>query len=115
MNTSLLVVALAVGAPGLKDRSPPPGIDGEWAIESRIVEGQPDPAAKTDRFLVAGGRWTILQPDGRKLEWVLDVDPAARPPAFTLFKADDMDRKGKPEMSGIYRVDGDTLTLCYVF
>jgi uncharacterized protein (TIGR03067 family) len=114
MNASLLILALAVAAPGLKDK-PPPGIEGEWAIESRIVDGQPDAAAKTDHIKVADGRWTILQPDGRKLEWVLDLDPAAKPPTLTLFQADNPARKGPAEMSGIYKVDGDTLTICYVF
>ena len=116
MNPSLLLAALAVGAPGLKDKpAPPPGIDGEWAIESRIVGGRPDPAARTDRIVVVGGRWSIPQPDGRRLEWVLDLDPATKPPALTLYKADDPDRQRPPEMSGVYQVDGDTLTVCYVF
>ena len=116
MNTPLLLAALAVGAPALKEPpAPPPGIDGEWAIESRVIGGQPDPAFRPGRVEVAGGRWTLPEPGGRPQEWVVDLDPAARPPAITLFRADDPGRQQPPAMSGIYKVDGDTLTVCYVF
>jgi uncharacterized protein (TIGR03067 family) len=116
MNATVLFAALAVGAPGLKDKpAPPPGLDGRWAIETRVIGGQPDPGDKSDHIRVAGGRWTILQPDGRTLEWAMDLDGAAKPPAFALYRTDDPGRLKPPEMAGIYQVDGDTVTMCYVF
>ena len=119
MDATILFAARAVGAPALKDPpAPPTTIEGEWVLESRLIGGQPDPQVRADspsRFAITREKWAIIQPMAQPLEWVLELDSDARPPALTLYKADDKGRRGGPDMSGIYRVDRDTLTICYVF
>src|SRR5262245_6045437 len=117
MRPTLLFTALAIAAPALKDPPAPAGIECHWVLESRIVGGQPDVQAKavtSSRCIVTRDKWVIDQPMGQPLEWVLELDSAARPPALTLYKADDKAR-GEPGLTGIYRLEGDTLTICYVF
>jgi uncharacterized protein (TIGR03067 family) len=117
MSPTLLFAALAIAAPALKDPPTSPGIEGEWMLETRLVGGKPDQGAKSgsSKFIITRDKWTIADTTGKPLEWALELETAARPPTMTLFKADDMGRRGQPEMSGIYQVEGDTLTICYVF
>jgi len=110
-----LVLALTVAAPALKDRpNKATDLTGEWVVESSVANGRPRPTGKEPQRYVfaADGTWTIYRGE-RKLygNRAYRTDPAADPPAITLkYEADLQDGS---EAQGIYRVNGDTLTLCY--
>jgi len=114
MYASLLIVlAVAVGAPGVKD--PPKkeaSIVGVWIREKLTAGG------KDESELGAGARFTFTE-DGKFLmkqkdrdereEGKYKVDPK-KDPAEIEFEG----RRGKKDspILGIYKLDGDSLTLC---
>jgi len=113
MTPALLALAVAVAAPGPKDppKKDSPAIAGEWAGESAVEKGRPI-------RLPPGTAWTFTA-DGKS---VLTLGGGAGSTDAT-YKADttkapaELDvsdgPKGKP-LRGIFKVEGDTLTVCLV-
>jgi uncharacterized protein (TIGR03067 family) len=114
MLTILLGFTLA--APALKER-PAKGdnLVGEWVIESAVYNGRPrrQPAGEPTRYqFTADGSWNTIRGE-RKIpgDRAYRVDRDADPPAITL-KYEPAEQDGR-EALGIYKVEGDRLTLCY--
>jgi uncharacterized protein (TIGR03067 family) len=108
--SALTTLALALGAPAPKDApKDSPALVGEWAVESAIVGGKQDnPPAGTTWTFTADGKSVLSIPGGGD----------AAPGTFTVDLKKDPAQvdisagpKGTP-MQGIYKRDGDTLTLC---
>ena len=110
----VLGAAFTLGAPGLKD---PPNkestIVGEWVAEKVVQNGllELEPGDLRHTF-TAEGRWVVFR-DGVELEgsnrgYVLD--PKATPATidFSLDRA----KPSTAPLLGIFRLDGDILTLC---
>lgn len=114
-----LVLSLLVAAPALKDppAKEPPSVVGEWEMESTTFAGRPRPpvggAAGSLRYVFAAdGSWTIYRGE-RKVggaDRAYFADPKADPPAIDL-KYEPADQDGRVGR-GIYKVEGDRLTLC---
>ena len=111
MGASLLLVATVVGAPALKDKPTPDDIVGDWLVVEHSGGGR---AAAFE----AGFGYTF-RADGT-CEFRASAahppescpyfaDPVGRPPAVDLTLSDPK----RPVARGIYRVRGDTLTLCF--
>jgi uncharacterized protein (TIGR03067 family) len=106
----LTILALTVGAPGAKDAAKKEvSLVGEWAIESAVIHGRrEDPPAGTTWTFTADGKsvFTIAGgPDSASGTYTIDskkdlawVDISAGP-------------KGTP-MKGVFKREGDALTLC---
>jgi len=115
MNASLLYfVALGVTAPALKD--PPANLSvlmGEWSLERGIASG--NGASAGGEFIYTftkDGKWLIHRGDQ-----AVDVgdlgftlDPSTDPPHVDLFS--DRARPAATRRRGIYKVEGDQVTLC---
>src|SRR4051812_43056938 len=71
---------------------------GTWRLPGKVL------TITADRFTVDA--------DDRHTEYALAVHPTGRPRAFDL-RGISRDRVGW-QFEGIFRVEGDTLTLCYV-
>jgi uncharacterized protein (TIGR03067 family) len=114
MNPILLALALTVAAPGPKD-PPKKDVDpllGQWVGEKAETGGMPLPVP-------VGGMSMEFKPDGK-----LVMTDGGKPPEEAGYKADP--KKDPHEidvvppaaggkvmtMLGIYKVDGDSLTLC---
>src|SRR6476659_8621880 len=118
MNAILLGAALALGDPALKD--PPKkdlGIVGEWALESTMLGGKAGKVASALRYeFTADGQW-IIRREGTEVKSAprqYKVDAKANP--ATIDVAAPTPGGGgvlPPGMLGIYKIDGDTLTICY--
>jgi uncharacterized protein (TIGR03067 family) len=117
----LAALALAVGAPVPKD--PPksaPSVVGEWVAERSTFAGSDRPLPREPvRYVFApDGTWALYRGD-RKLPGegrTYAAGPGESPPAIDLFY-DEVDADRDPParrqvVRGIYKVDGDTLTLC---
>jgi hypothetical protein len=118
MLTWTLVVAVAVGAPALKPgRSPSDAPAGDWVVESTECDGVPSvPTGTKSRYgvRIGAGRVTLLRlgPGGA-------ADPGESQPA--VFYAPAGGRKAEADVypddskrlqKAIWKVDGDTLTVC---
>jgi uncharacterized protein (TIGR03067 family) len=113
MTPVLLAVAVGLSAPAAKDppKKDPPTIVGEWAGEKAEAGGMPLPVP-------AGGITMEFTADGKVV-----IREGAKPPETGGYTADpkktpaEIDltpsAKGKDiTLVGIYKVEGDTLTLC---
>jgi uncharacterized protein (TIGR03067 family) len=115
MCSSLLIgLALAVGAPA-KD-SPAkdgPGIVGEWVGEKAVAGGKelPVPKGGIAFTFTADGKLTVREGEREKADTgTYKADPKKDPAELDIVPPAD---KKEPTVQGIYKVDGDTLTLCF--
>ena len=111
--TALLGLALALGAPALKDKDKAPSLIGEWEVESFGTNGVQTATTPGLRYtFTEDGQWLIHR-DGKETSKGISrgftVDPKRSPPAVDLVtntKAANTSR-----LLGIYKVEGDTLTI----
>ena len=115
MNPSLLLgLALAVGAPAVKDppKKDAPSIAGEWVAVSVEAggKGQDFPDREFAFTLTADGKFLIRRAKGGETaEGVYKLDPKKSPPEIDVSYPQD---QGETPLLGIYKLDGDALTLC---
>jgi uncharacterized protein (TIGR03067 family) len=112
MTHALLVLAVTVAAPAAKDgKKDLPGLVGEWAAESAVVRGKPDnPPPGTTWTFTADGKSVLRVGDGNgEVAGTYKADPKKDPAEVDITAGP----KGGP-VKGLYKVEGDTLTLCLV-
>jgi len=113
MQASLLIaLTLMVAAPAPKEPpKEPASVVGEWAASSVVVggKGQAFPEREFEYALTADGKFVVRKgKEGGEGKYKLD--PKKDPPEIDIFL--EGDKADSPTMQGIYKVDGDTLTLC---
>jgi RNA polymerase sigma-70 factor (ECF subfamily) len=111
MNALLLGLAVIVSAPALKSKGDPAPILGLWALTEWYIDGQPvnfNPGSATEflpegKRLLTQGRGQAADERGYKLH------PKTSPAAIDYIRPSD---GAQPDIFlGIYKVDGDTLTI----
>ena len=106
MGGSLLLLAVVVAAPALKDRPAPPALVGEWEAVAFTTAGPNSTAygeyvaPRPRHTFTTDGRWL----DGGRELGRFTVDRKAPATAVTVTRPD-------ATLSGTFRVDGDVLTL----
>jgi uncharacterized protein (TIGR03067 family) len=107
-----LTAALALAAPAAEVKKDEDRLQGNWKVTS--VENAGKKADPKDfanwKMVVAGDK--ITEFDGKEVmdEYTFRLDAAARPAAIDMTSLAGKSR-GKT-MQGIYRLEGDTLTVC---
>jgi uncharacterized protein (TIGR03067 family) len=115
MYPSLLItLALTVGAPGTKD--PPKkevSIVGEWDGEKAVSGGQekPVPAGGVTITFTADGKFIVREGKREKPEEGTYKTDTKKDPAEIDITAPP--ESGRPLVKGIFKIDGETLTLCF--
>jgi uncharacterized protein (TIGR03067 family) len=115
MGPSLLIsLALAVGAPG-KDPAgkDPPSIVGEWVGEKAVAGGKekPVPEGGITFTFAADGKLTVKEGPREKADTgSYKIDPQKSPAELDIIPPED---KKEGPIQGIYKLDGDTLTICF--
>ena len=105
MNTTLVLgLALTFGAPALKEKpsNDPSSVIGEWELTSDVVNGRVS-MSRVDKIVLTADKWSVLFNGRESIGLTLRVGKAGE---FDL---------GNPqtaEYSGIYKLDGNTLTIC---
>jgi uncharacterized protein (TIGR03067 family) len=116
MFNLLLGLAVAVGAPVTKDKDgakDPPSIVGQWIGEKATAGGMelPVPDGGIDFTFMADGKLMIREGKKEKPDsGSYTVDAKKNPAEIDLVPPKD---KTEPTVQGIYKIDGDTLTLCF--
>ena len=111
MTPVLLAAALAVGAPALKDKPPAgPALVGRWACMKLLWEGRGDEVLGRglEYEFTPDGQWLVYQHGWAHAEEARTYrpDPEAGPAAADFAEAGATYR-------GVFRVEGDTLTLSW--
>jgi uncharacterized protein (TIGR03067 family) len=116
MSTTLLVgLALAVGAPGLKDEpKKEASIVGEWVGVKATAGGKdrPVPAGGISFTFTADGKFIVKEGKKEKPdEGTYKLDAKKDPAEIDIMPPAEREKQGKIE--GIYKLDGDELQLCF--
>jgi len=111
MNALLLSVALAVGAPAAKETKNPPSLVGEWVAEKGVRGGDENPIPPESVRFEFTPDSKVRITEGSKTSELAEytADPKKDPAEFSIVPPPG---KKKPPVLGIYKLDGDTLTLC---
>ena len=113
MTPVLLLLATTVAAPGGKDaEKAPDALVGEWVAESLVKGGKPAKVQEGTGMTFAPGGKAVLAERGKGVDATYTTDPKKDPPHIDLMVPGPDGGKGKG-LSGVYRLDGDTLTLCF--
>src|SRR4051812_33035021 len=114
----VVVVGLALGADAPKKDEAAKDLkqfQGAWALDSMEINGvkvDADNLKKAGITMMVTGEKLILKLKRGDLEGTLKLDPTKKPRAYD---AKGTDPEGKTHESvGIYKLDGDTLTICFV-
>jgi uncharacterized protein (TIGR03067 family) len=111
----LVCLSLSVGAPGAKD--PPKteaSIVGQWEGEKAVSGGKdkPVPAGGVTMTFTADGKVLVREGKREKAEEATyKVDATKDPAEIDILPPADKAARGT--VRGIFKIDGDTLTLCY--
>jgi uncharacterized protein (TIGR03067 family) len=113
MNQLLVGLALIAAAPALKDPPVKPAtIEGDWTVRSSVVGGKSDGVMEKspiDKIVITAEKWQVVRGGQPSHGTNLFVDPKKDPPHM------DIGDGGKGTVcKAIYKLDGDTLTICYV-
>jgi RNA polymerase sigma factor (sigma-70 family) len=93
-----------------KDQKGEENILGAWTVESAEEGGQKAPEgafALAKLIFAADAKITVTQPDGAETEGTYKLDPTKKPKEFSYTNHNGL------TASGIYKLEGDTLTVCY--
>jgi len=102
-----VVLLIAADEPAKDAKKELDKLQGEWTMVSMETRGTkaPDEVVKNFTLTIKGDQWTVT--GGNKATF--KIDPSKNPKAIHLtFKAGDTEVVSR----GIYKLDGDTLTLC---
>jgi uncharacterized protein (TIGR03067 family) len=117
VNTTLLITALAIGAPALKD--PPKKelqIEGEWVVESQVTGGRSLKSPIECHYIFStDGKWIVTASNAKvkvppSLMQTYVINTKTTPASIDMRTSAGLDQ---PNMVGVIKVDRDTLTLCY--
>jgi len=117
---TVLCVALALNSAPARvfagDNSLDEELVGEWDLISFEKDGKkvPEKDFKGIRVRFTSSPRTVTVTKGEKTlaEGTVEVDPAKQPQTINVTITSEGAKKGKTSV-GIYRVDGDSLTLCF--
>src|SRR5688572_3745182 len=111
MTPLLVGLALTLGAPAPKEapKKDPPTVVGDWVPESIVMGGKNDPPpAGALLTFTRDGKCSMREKDEKPDEMTYTADPKQDPPHLDLREGG----MGGMNMAGIYKLDGDTLTIC---
>ena len=103
---ALLFLGLLLADDATKDAA---NIEGTWVVESATAEGKPEEDVQGDKLTFEKGMLTIKSKKENKKEekGTYKLDPSTTPRSI------DFQEQGKDKvMKGIYKLDGDKLTIC---
>jgi uncharacterized protein (TIGR03067 family) len=110
MRGIILAATVGLTTPALADDAGQAALAGAWAAAEAERDGAAASGLVGHRLVFEGDRFGISAPDGELLyEGTYQADPAAQPPRIDF--RNDAGQAAGQEWEGIYRLEGDTLTI----
>jgi uncharacterized protein (TIGR03067 family) len=111
LSLLIAVVLLAGAEPSDAAKDDLKKMQGEWAAEKAQRGGTDAPADVLGKLRVKidGDRISIDEGEAREEKAQIALDPAQKPAAMDI----KLLRQGGEMVKGIYKIDGDTLTICW--
>lgn len=114
MNANWLLLTMVLSAPGLKQPSAKDvGLEGEWLLIESVILGRKSPLAPQPFVHIFAADGTVLSGDGKDpatFHANYAIDGTSRPMRFDWIAKPP--RGERFTRKGIFKVEGDTLTLC---
>ena len=94
------------------DKADSKALEGTWSLSSAVMAGKPFPEQliKTMSLTMKDGRYTVMVGQGKD-EGTAKLDSSKTPKTMEITGTDGPN-KGKTFLA-IYKIDGDSLTICY--
>ena len=106
-----VVLLSAAAGPAQDTRKELEKLQGEWTMVSMETKGMKarDDVVKQYKLTIKGDQWTVTTLKGVGGKATFKIDPSKNPKTIDL--TFEFNKKGTPSR-GIYKLEGDTLTLC---
>jgi uncharacterized protein (TIGR03067 family) len=110
MREIALMLMLGIATPALADPAQVAGLAGTWTAAKAERDGAPAPELVGHRLVFEADRYSIAGADGKPLyAGTYRVDASADPPSIDFFGK--TSEGADATWEGIYRLDGDSLTI----
>jgi uncharacterized protein (TIGR03067 family) len=116
----LLLVVAVIGAGGFapapfprprRSAEDPKQIQGEWVLERHEIEGR-DQTTVRWQMVIEGNRLTYRNGGQIISDWTISLGPSRNPKTMDSRPNGNLGPNGAASHLGIYKVEGDTLTVC---
>jgi uncharacterized protein (TIGR03067 family) len=100
----MLALSVAIAGPASKEKTEQGKIEGNWIVEKYVQGGKENEKRKGMHFKFADGKVMVQEEEASDIRYA--ADPKKTPATLDLISA-------AGTIPGIYKIEGETLTICF--